>query len=168
MAQFIKNKVGIIACSGEELVGGTITRAAARMVVEKLRPDKTIILCQPLFMAGGLERHGSQQERSFAKDHPTITIEGCDEECARCAVERYSGPVAATIRVEDILKEHPGLKPITRETLDADGLKVAQILAMKIADKVDELLDEKQEEEGFCDPARPFTDVRGCNCGCKK
>lgn len=147
MAQFIKNKVGIIACSGEELVGGTITRAAARLVVEKLRPDSTIILCQPLFMAGGLERHGGQEERNFARDHPTITIEGCREECARWAVERYSGPVAATISVDEILKEQPGLKPLTREELDADGLKVAQLLAMKIADKVDELMDKDRDKK---------------------
>ena len=164
MAQLIKNKVGIIACSGEELVGGTITRAAARMVVEKLRPEKTIILCQPLFMAGGLERHGGQQERDFSRDHPTITIEGCDEECARCAVERYSGPVAATFRVEDILKENTGLKPIAREELDADGLKVAKILAMKIADKVDELMGDKRDEDGSCsDPIQPSPG--GCGCG---
>ncbi len=76
----MKKKVGIIACSGEKLVGGTLSRAAARIVVEKLRPNNTIILCQPLFMAGGLERHGGQQERDFAKNHPTITIEGCEEE----------------------------------------------------------------------------------------
>ena len=163
MAQFIKNKVGIIACSGEELVGGTITRAAARLVVEKLRPDTTIILCQPLFMAGGLERHGGQEERNFARDHPTITIEGCSEECARCAVERYSGPVAATFKVEDVLKEQPGLKPLAREELDADGLKVAQILAMKVADKIDELMGEDRDMNVAKETKQPAQG--GCGCG---
>lgn len=79
----IKQKIGIIACSGENLVEGTLSRAAARIVVEKLRPDKTVILCQPLFMAGGLERHGGNEEREFAETHPTITIEGCEEECTK-------------------------------------------------------------------------------------
>ncbi|MHA1369785.1 MAG: putative zinc-binding protein [Promethearchaeota archaeon] len=153
MVLLIKNKIGIIACSGEELTGGTITRAAARMVVEKLRPGKTIILCQPLFMAGGLERHGGHQERNFAKDHPTITLEGCGEECARCAVEKYSGPVAATFRVEDVLKENPTLHPITREELDDDGMKVARILALKVAEKIDELLEKNQDNAGVgCEP----------------
>ncbi|MHA1680794.1 MAG: putative zinc-binding protein [Promethearchaeota archaeon] len=166
MAQLIKNKVGIIACSGEELAGGTITRAAARMVVEKLRPGKTIILCQPLFMAGGLERHGGQQEREFAHDHPTITLEGCNEECAKCAVERYSGPVAAVFRVEDVLKENPGLKPVRRENLDDDGVKVARILALKIAEKIDELMDNNQGRNGSCyEPESPSSG--DCGCGRK-
>ena len=134
-----KEKIGIIACSGEDLVGGTITRAAARMVVETLRPDKTVILCQPLFMAGGLERHGGTQEREFAKTHPTIAVDGCAEECARIAVMRYSGPPKATISVEDVLKEHPELKHSSRESLNGDGITVAEILANKIAKKVDEL-----------------------------
>lgn len=135
----MRKKVGIIACSGEKLIGGTLSRAAARIVVEKLRPDSTIILCQPLFAAGGLERHGGQEERNFAKNHPTITIEGCEEECSKVAVERYSGPVAATIRIEEILKSHPELIPKSPEDLGEDGMKLAEIIAEEIAKKVDEL-----------------------------
>jgi len=135
----MKKKVGIIACSGEKLLGGTLSRAAARIVVKKLKPHDTIVLCQPLFAAGGLERHGGQQERDFAKEHPTITIEGCEELCSKIAVERYSGPVAATIRVDEIMKAHPELKPKSREDLGKDGLKLAEIIAEEIAKKVDEL-----------------------------
>lgn len=134
-----KQKIGIIACSGEKLVEGTLTRVAARMVVEKLRPDNTVILCQPLFSAGGLERHGGDQERDFAKTHPTITIEGCDEECARIAVDRYSGKPATTINIKSIMQEYPNLKPKSRENLGEAGLKLAEIIAEKIAQKVDEL-----------------------------
>ena len=135
----MKKKVGIIACSGEDLIGGTLSRAAARIVVEKLRPQKTIVLCQPLFAAGGLERHGGQEERDFAKNHPTITIEGCEEECSRIAVERYSGPAEATIRIDEFLKAHPELKPKSREELGEEGMKLAEIIAEEIAKKVDEL-----------------------------
>jgi hypothetical protein len=134
-----KPKIGIIACSGEKFVEGTLTRVAARMVVEKLRPENTVILCQPLFSAGGLERHGGDQERDFAKTHPTITIEGCEEECARIAVDRYSGKPAATINIKPIMKAHPELKPTSRENLGAAGLKLAEIIAETIAQKVDEL-----------------------------
>jgi hypothetical protein len=135
----MKKKVGIIACSGEKLVGGTLSRAAARIVVEKLRPNSTIVLCEPLFAAGGLERHGGQEERNFAKEHPTITIEGCEEECSKIAVEKYSGPAAATIRVDEILKAHPELIPDSREDLGEDGRKLVEIIADEIAKKVDEL-----------------------------
>ena len=135
----MKKKVGIIACSGEKLIGGTLSRAAARIVVEKLRPHNTIILCQPLFAAGGLERHGGQEERDFAKEHPTITIEGCEEECSKIAVERYSGPTAATIRVDEIIKLHPELIPKSRENLGEKGIKLAEIIAGEVAKRVDEL-----------------------------
>jgi hypothetical protein len=135
----MKKKVGIIACSGEKLIGGTLSRAAARIVVEKLRPNSTIVLCEPLFAAGGLERHGGQEERNFAKEHPTITIEGCEEECSKIAVEKYSGPAAATIRVDEILKAHPELIPDSREDLGEDGRKLVEIIADEIVKKVDEL-----------------------------
>lgn len=134
----MKKKVGIIACSGEDLVGGTISRAVARIVFEKLRPKNTIILCQPLFMAGGLERYGGQEERDFAKNHPTITIEGCSEECARIAVNKYSGTPSATIYIEDYLAKYPELTPNSREDLGKNGLKLAEIIAEDIAKKVDE------------------------------
>jgi len=135
----MRKKVGIIACSGEELLGGTLSRAAARIVVEKLRPQETIILCAPLFAAGGLERHGGQEERNFAKEHPTITIEGCEEECAKIAVDKYSGPPTATFYIEEFIDAHPKLKPVSREDLGEEGMKLAEIISEKIAKKVDEL-----------------------------
>ena len=48
-----KKKVGIIACSGEELPEGTVTRLAALRVLEELRPGDTVTICLPLFLAGG-------------------------------------------------------------------------------------------------------------------
>jgi len=135
----VRKKVGIIACSGEELLGGTLSRAAARIVVENLRPQETIILCAPLFAAGGLERHGGQEERNFAKEHPTITIEGCEEECAKIAVDKYSGPPTATFYIKEFIDAHPELKSVSREDLGEEGMKLAEIVAEKIAKKVDEL-----------------------------
>ena len=135
----MRKKVGIIACSGEELLGGTLSRAVARIVVEKLRPQETIILCEPLFAAGGLERHGGQEERNFAKEHPTITIEGCEEECAKIAVDKYSGPPTATFNITEFIHAHPELKSMSREDLGEDGMKLAEIIAEEIAKKVDEL-----------------------------
>jgi uncharacterized metal-binding protein len=134
----LKPKVGIIACSGENLVEGTITRVATRIVVEKLRPNYTTILCQPLFMAGDITKGGGS-EREFARKHKTITIEGCNEKCAKLAVEKYSAPAAATIFVSDIMKEHPELKPNKPSDIGKDGLKLAELLAEEIAKKVDEL-----------------------------
>ena len=70
-------KVGIISCSGEAIPEGTISRLATRRVLELLRPNATVTLCLPLFLAG------NEAERSFAKTHPTITIDGCEKQCAK-------------------------------------------------------------------------------------
>jgi len=46
------SKIGIISCSGEEIPEGTIARQAVRRVLEGLRPQQTVTLCLPLFLAG--------------------------------------------------------------------------------------------------------------------
>ena len=61
MPDLPRKKVGLISCSGEELPEGTVTRRAVRKVLETLRPDDTVTLCLPLFLAGG------EGERAFAR-----------------------------------------------------------------------------------------------------
>lgn len=90
-------KVGIISCGGESIAEGTISRLATRRVLEVLRPDTTVTICLPLFIAG------NEGEQNFAKTHPTITIDGCPKQCARCGTEQHSGPVSGTIVVSEIL-----------------------------------------------------------------
>ena len=53
MPDLPQKKVGIVACSGEELAEGTVTRLAALKVLEQLRPVDTVTICLPLFLAGG-------------------------------------------------------------------------------------------------------------------
>ncbi|MCJ7504825.1 MAG: putative zinc-binding protein [Acidobacteriia bacterium] len=76
MPELPKKKVGLIACSGEEIPEGTITRLAVRQVLESLRPEQTVTICLPLFLAGG------EGDRAFARFHPTITVDGCAKRCA--------------------------------------------------------------------------------------
>ena len=90
-------KVGIISCSGEEIPEGTISRLATRRVLEALRPQNTVTLCLPLFLAG------EEGERRFAREHPTITVDGCSKLCAKLGTEKYSGQVGASLVVSDIL-----------------------------------------------------------------
>jgi hypothetical protein len=45
-------KVGILSCSGEECLGGTISRLATRKVLEELKFIDTVTLCLPLYLAG--------------------------------------------------------------------------------------------------------------------
>lgn len=90
-------KVGIISCSGETIPEGTIARLATRRVLELLRPDVTVTLCLPLFLAG------NDGEKNFARTHPTITIDGCAKQCAKWGTEKHSGPASGAIVVSDLL-----------------------------------------------------------------
>src|SRR5512135_2267648 len=97
MPKLPEKKVGLIACSGEELPEGTISRLAVRKVLEMLRPERTVTLCLPLFLAG------EERERAFARFYPTIAVDGCDRRCAARATERYSAKPAASVVVTDVL-----------------------------------------------------------------
>ena len=95
MPELPKKKVGIIACSGEEIPEGTVTRLAVRQVLESLRPQQTVTICLPLFLAGG------EGDRAFARFHPTIAVDGCEKRCAARGTEMYSGKPAVSIVVSD-------------------------------------------------------------------
>src|SRR5512147_1020728 len=97
-------KVGIISCSGEAIPGGTLSRVACRKVLDEMRPDKSVTLCFPLFVAGG------EEERMFADMFPTITVDGCEKRCAAIGTERLSGTPTRTFVVTEILKEK-GIAP---------------------------------------------------------
>jgi uncharacterized metal-binding protein len=134
MVDLPEKKVGIISCSGEACVEGTISRVATRLVLEKLRPEETVTICLPLFLAGGKE------ERAFAKCYPTITVDGCDKLCAKTATERYSGKPASLIVITDLTR-NPGCSRSGRRKLDSGALGLAEKAAERIAKEVDEVLD---------------------------
>ncbi|UCD39473.1 MAG: hypothetical protein JSV87_03405 [Candidatus Bathyarchaeota archaeon] len=134
----IKDKVGIVSCSGEDLPEGTISRIATRIVMEKLRPADTVTICLPLFLAG------SQDERAFARVFPTIAVDGCDKKCAEVGTNKYSGKPVATIVVSEIMKKYPHLKAKLREKLGAEERELALKVAEEIATKVDEVLGRKK------------------------
>jgi hypothetical protein len=133
------NKVGIISCSGEEIPEGTISRIATRRVLETLRPEETVTICLPLFLAG------SEDERGFARVFPTITVDGCEKRCTEIGTKKFSGKPAATIVVTDILKNHPELTLKSRDDLSAEELALAENVAEEVARTVDEILEQKRD-----------------------
>ena len=131
-------KVGIISCSGEAIPEGTISRLATRRVLELLRPDATVTLCLPLFLAG------NEAERNFAKTHPTITIDGCEKQCARWGTEEHSGPISGALIVSEILGTRPsGCHRSSRGASQADREAVWAV-AERIAAAVDRVLAERR------------------------
>ena len=136
MPELPKKKVGLIACSGEEIPEGTITRLAVRQVLESLRPEQTVTICLPLFLAGG------EGDRAFARFHPTITVDGCAKRCAARGTEMYSGKPAVSIVLSDSACPNSATLGSARRLSEA-GRQAVSDVADQIAGHVDHLLDLK-------------------------
>jgi uncharacterized metal-binding protein len=159
VSELLERKVGIVACSGEELAEGTVARLAALKVLNELRPGDTVTLCLPLFLAGGAG------DRAFARLHPTITIDGCDLRCAARATEKYSNEPAASLVVNEILSEIGLSKPEGRRSLNAAGQEAVLMIAERMASLVDQALG----KEPVTTPAsqnQPEGGAREATCSC--
>ena len=134
MPELPGRKVGIVACSGEELAEGTVTRLAALKVLEQLRPGETVTICLPLFLAGG------EGDRAFARFYPTIAVDGCKKRCAARATELYSGKPAASVVVSDLVREAGLERPEGARRLNESGRQAVVVTADRVAGLVDDLL----------------------------
>ena len=165
MPELPGRKVGIVACSGEELAEGTVTRLAALKVLEQLRPGETVTICLPLFLAGGAG------DRAFARFYPTIAVDGCDIRCAARATEQHSGKPAANVVVTDLVSEHGLGRPEGARRLDESGRQAVVVTADRVAGLVDELLGGQwnRRSGSFAEgPPAATTDQApqaGCACG---
>lgn len=170
MPKLPEKKVGIVACSGEEIAEGTVTRLAALKVLEELRPDDTVTICLPLFLAGG------EGDRAFARFYPTIAVDGCELRCAARATEEHSGKPAASIVVSEFVAERGLDRPEGRRRLNQAGEQAVAMTAQQIAGTVDRLLDRRwsRRDGAFADedPGDGAIDLpvqqpkaATCNCG---
>lgn len=137
------SKVGVLSCSGEECLGGTLSRLATLKMLDELRPDETVTLCLPLYLAGGAE------ERFFAKAFPVIAVDGCDQCCAKRATEKYSGKVADSVVVSDIIGEEKAKDPavVSTKKLTGEHREMADKVADVIREKFDKILKDKGEKK---------------------
>jgi uncharacterized metal-binding protein len=163
MSELLERKVGIVACSGEELAEGTVARLAALKVLNELRPRDTVTICLPLFLAGGAG------DRAFARLHPTITVDGCDLRCAACGTEKYSNKPVASLVVNELVAECGLERPEGRRRLNAAGQKAVELTAERLAALVDQALG---KEAGMApEPEKPASAPHGdereiaCSCG---
>lgn len=144
-------KVGIIACSGEECLGGTISRLATRIVLEELKMICTVTLCLPLYLAGG------EEERNFAKVFPTISVDGCDKLCAKRSTEKYSGKVNGSIDVSRIIGTENALntKTVRNKDLKDEHLQMVEEVASAIVKEISAIPPDSYSGKSF----------GGCGCG---
>jgi len=129
------NQIGVLACSGEECLGGTLSRLATRRVIGALRPNRCVTLCLPLYIAGG------EEERAFAKNHPVIAVEGCSKHCSTRATEKYSGKVRDAVDIEELLGRDVALsKVVSTRDLTAEHQDMIKLVSRAICEKMDALI----------------------------
>jgi uncharacterized metal-binding protein len=162
MVDLPQKKVGIVACSGEELAEGTVTRLAALKVLEQLRPKDTVTICLPLFLAGG------EGDRAFARFYPTIAIDGCDKRCAAKATELHSGKPAASIVVADLLREREigtvrRLNDMGRQAVDWTAEHAVKLIDELLGKQWDRRAGEFVGEAPAVEAAEPVEAT--CSCG---
>ncbi|SMC34904.1 putative zinc-binding protein [Sporomusa malonica] len=147
-------RVGIVACSGVDCLGGVIARMAAGKVISELRPGQTVGQCLPLFLTGNMK------EQEFARIYPTITVEGCSQACACGVVEKYSGKVIVSASVPDVLGSEIAALPAATEA----------VVASTYAEKVNAVIsDVTAKVDGLLAMLARMTGEKSkhtCNCGC--
>lgn len=135
MSEEGKISIGLISCSGEACPEGTISRLATQKVLRSIRPGYNFVtICLPLFMAGG------EEERNFARNYPTITIDGCEKCCALKATEALSGPVSGKVVVTDLIAgEKLGEGTLSTGELTAEQKAMVDQVAAAILEQVDKI-----------------------------
>ncbi len=146
-------KVGILSCSGEECLGGTISRLATRKVLEELKFVDTVTLCLPLYLAGGSE------ERNFAKVFPTISVDGCDKLCAKRSTEKYSGKINGSVDVSKIIGNENALntKIVRNKDLTEEHFQMVEEVVSEIVKAISNISPDAYSGKTF----------KGCSCGDK-
>jgi uncharacterized metal-binding protein len=116
----------IIPCSGIGKALGTITRRATYIVTEELLPNDTDSICLPLLTI--------KDEKTVQKirQNPCITVDGCVAQCAKKNVEHNQGKLKGEIKILDVIKDNPKLKPGNVLDIGPDGEKLARKTAEKI------------------------------------
>lgn len=156
-------KIGVVSCSGEDCLGGTISRLATRKMLDEVRPDGTVTICLPLYLAGG------EEERGFAEEYPTISVDGCSKLCAKRATEKYSGKVSAAIDVSDIIgKEAAEAGALSTRELADEHREMVEKTTKEIRIKFDEVFNDYLKNvvaKGLDKAGRK--PAGGCGCGCR-
>lgn len=150
-------EIGIVSCSGEDCLGGTISRLATRMMLEEME-DNAVTICLPLYLAGG------EEERTFAKDYPTITVDGCSKCCAKRATEKYSGIVSESIDVSAFIgKGNAESAGLSTRALNEEHHEMVKKVFGEIKTKFDAIMNAKAGDDKS---GGKKSDGCGCGCGC--
>lgn len=126
--------VVIVPCSGIGKTYGTVTREAAYLVAEELRPDDTQIVPLSLLVLG------DEAAQAAVRNAQVITLDGCKLACATTNVSQAGGTAVRQFTVLDCYRRHKHLKPQGIAELNEGGLALARALAEEVAQAADQLV----------------------------
>ncbi len=129
----MSKRVIVVPCSGIGKSYGTVTREAAYVVAEALRPETTTLVPLSLLVLG------DEDARAAVRDADVITMDGCKLACATVNVRQAGGTVAKDFTVLDVFRRNKALKPQGISELNEGGLALARALADEVAQAADEL-----------------------------
>jgi len=125
-------KVVIVPCSGIGKAYGSVSREAAYIVTEDLRPESTQLVALSRLVLGEPESQASVQSNS------AITIDGCKLACATKMVRESGGSVLRDFAVLDVYRRYKQFKPQGIAELNEGGEQLARALAEEITLVIDE------------------------------
>ena len=125
--------VCVVPCSGIGKTYGSVTREAAYVVVEELRPEIAQIVPLSLLVLGDADAQAAVRAAQV------ITLDGCKLACASVNVRQAGGTVAREYAVLDFYRQHRDLKPQGIAELNEGGLALARALAQDVAEDCDVL-----------------------------
>ena len=134
-----QKKVIIVPCSGIGKSYGTVSREAAYILTEEVRPEETQLVALSMLVLG------DETARAAVADNPAVTIDGCKLACATKMVKESGGEVAQDFAVLDVYRRYKQFKPQGIAELNEGGQQLAGALAQEIAEVVDTLVSEKAE-----------------------
>ena len=124
----------IVPCSGIGKSYGTVTREAAYLVADELRPEGTQIVPLSLLVLG------DEDAQAAVRNAQVITLDGCKLACATVNVSQAGGAAAREFTVLDCYRRHKDMKPQGIAELNAGGLALARALAEEVAQAADQLV----------------------------
>jgi len=136
-----KQSVVVVPCSGIGKPFGSVSREAAYVLCEELRPaDTQLVALSKLVL-------GEQQARERVRTSLAVTIDGCKQMCAAKLVKGNGGTIGREVAVFDVYRRYKHLKPQGIAELNEQGKKLARVLAEEIAESLD-TIDCRGSEQG--------------------
>jgi glycine cleavage system H protein len=127
-----KEKIAIVACAGMDKVLGSVVRASAFKIVEKLRPNETVLVCIAPLVAD------VKPYSELIKKNQVITIDGCAERCATKIVVKSGAKILGRVFAPQSAQKY-NLKPNTASDIGPEGERLAEKIAEETALLVDKL-----------------------------